>query len=71
MSDHKLITKTNANRMSKAVINVINERQTAYIKGQLSNDNIRSLIATIDLTNEDPNLEGLLISLDAKKPLIL
>jgi hypothetical protein len=38
--DHKLITKTYANRMSLNVSCVIKERQTAYLKGRIINDNI-------------------------------
>ena len=65
--DHKLITKVYARRMGDAVQTVIAGRQTAYLKGRLINDNIRSLIATINLTNVEEELDGILVSLDAKK----
>ena len=65
--DHKLITKTYSNRMSSVVAEHIKERQTAYIKGRLINDNIRAILASINLTNSEPDLDGLLVSLDAKK----
>ena len=65
--DHKLITKTYANRMCAAVAGSISERQTAYIKGRLINDNIRAMLATIALSNSEEDIDGLLISLDAKK----
>ena len=42
------------------------ERQTAYLKGRLINDNIRSIIATIKNVQEE-RTHGLLVSLDAKK----
>ena len=64
--DHKLITKIYAKRMSTAVQKSINEGQTAYLKGRLINDNVRSMIATINLSNEE-EIDGLLVSLDAKK----
>ena len=64
--DHKLITKTYSNRMCSAIAQRLKERQTAYIKGRLINDNIRAILATIDLTNNE-DLDGLLVSLDAKK----
>ena len=65
--DHKLITKTYSNRMSKVVAHSIKERQTAYLKGRLINDNVRALLSMIELTNEEKDLDGLLVSLDAKK----
>ena len=65
--DHKLITKTYANRMSKSVAPIIRERQTAYLKGRLINDNIRSMLGTINITNLEERCKGLLVSLDAKK----
>ena len=65
--DHKIITKTYANRMSAGMIDVIKDRQTAYMKGRLINDNIRAIIAAINTSNVEKNLDGLLISLDAKK----
>ena len=48
-------------------MNVINERQTAYLKGRLINDNIRAMIATIRAANEEANINAILTSLDAKK----
>lgn len=65
--DHKVITKTYAIRMSAVVAQSIKERQTAYIKGRLINDNIRAMLSAINLTNIEPDLDGLLVSLDAKK----
>ena len=65
--DHKLITKTYANRMSLAVAQKIESRQTAYIKGRLINDNVRALLGSINVTNIEENLDGLLVSLDARK----
>ena len=65
--DHKIITKSFANRMCKAVSPVLKDRQTAYLKGRLINDNIRSMLSTINITNLEERCKGLLISLDAKK----
>ena len=66
--DHKLITKTYAIRMSEKVSSVIAARQTAYLKGRQINDNIRGLLMSIHLSNvEGENLDGLIVSLDAKK----
>ena len=66
-TDHKLITKTYAKRLSKAVESCIDERQTAYLKGRLISDNVRSLLSSIRLSNLEENIDGLIISLDAKK----
>ena len=65
--DHKLITKSYAARMCTYVTPLIKERQTAYLKGRLINDNIRSMLATINITNIEEHCRGLLVSLDAKK----
>ena len=65
--DHKMITKTYANRMSTVVARHIKERQTAYLKGRLINDNIRAIMSSINITNNEVNLDGLIVSLDAKK----
>ena len=64
--DHKLITKTYARRLGNAVNAAIEANQTAYLKGRLINENVRSMIATINITTEE-DLEGLIVSLDAKK----
>ena len=65
--DHKLITKLYSIRLSAAAGKLIKDRQTAYIKGRLINDNLRTLLAAIEVANEETDIDGLLISLDAKK----
>ena len=65
--DHKIITKVYARRVSAKIEKCIEERQTAYLKGRLINDNIRSILASINVTNSEENISGLLVSLDAKK----
>ena len=65
--DHKIITKLYAKRMSSVIAKHIGERQTAYLKGRLINDNIRAILTSINLTNNEENLDGLIVSLDAKK----
>ena len=65
--DHKLITKTYAKRLCEKLASKVGGRQTAYLKTRLINDNIRSMLATINLTNIEDNLKGLIVSLDAKK----
>ena len=65
--DHKLITKTYAKRLCERVSSKISESQTAYIKGRMINDNIRSMIATLTLANVEETAKGLIIALDAKK----
>ena len=65
--DHKLITKTYATKMSEIVSPLIKERQTAYLKGRLINDNIRAMLATVNLANLEDRCSGVLVSLDARK----
>ena len=65
--DHKLITKTYANRMCKNVASSIKTRQTAYVKDRLINDNLRAMLSTVNISNLEERAKGLLISLDARK----
>ena len=66
-TDHKLVTKTYARKLTNIVASCIGEEQTAYIPGRLINDNVRSMLMTIDLANVDINVDGIVVSLDAKK----
>ena len=66
-TDHKLITKTYSRKLTKLLAELVGEEQTAYLPGRLINDNVRSLLMTIDLADSDPDIDGALISLDAKK----
>ena len=65
--DHKIITKTYARRMSEKAAKYIEARQTAYLKGRLINDNVRSILASIRIANTETDINGLIVSLDAKK----
>ena len=65
--DHKLITKTYSKRLCEKVAAKIGGQQTAYLKGRLINDNIRAILSSINLSNIEDNLTGLIVSLDAKK----
>ena len=49
------------------VASAIKERQTAYLKGRMINDNIRSMLATVNITNVEERARGILVSLDARK----
>ena len=65
--DHKIFTKLYANRICDRISGSIGENQTAYLKGRLINDNIRSLLANIKIINSEDDLDAVIISLDAKK----
>ena len=45
----------------------IKGNQTAYIKGRMINDNIRSVLSSVAVANNEENIDGLVMSLDAKK----
>ena len=66
-TDHKLLTKTYATKLTKIVESKISQEQTAYIPGRLINDNVRAMLMTVDLANLDEGIDGVLVSLDAKK----
>lgn len=65
--DHKLITKTYANRICEKVASSISENQTAYLKGRIIHDNIRALLTSVKVANLENNIDSVLVSLDAKK----
>ena len=65
--DHKLITKAYSKRMCDNLAEVIGHQQAAYLKGRLINDNIRSMLGSIEIANNEDNVNGLTVSLDAKK----
>ena len=65
--DHKVITKLYAQRLVAAAAALIDGRQTAYVKGRMINDNLRTIFASIEIANEEIDIDGLLVSLDAKK----
>ena len=50
-----------------AMSGCVKENQTAYIKGRIINDNIRAILASIEVANSELNIDGLIVSLDAKK----
>ena len=66
-TDHKLITKTYSRKMTSVISGKIGGEQTAYIPGRLINDNIRAMLMTIDQANVDDDVDGIIVSLDAKK----
>jgi hypothetical protein len=49
------------------VSELIGPEQTAYIPGRIINENIRSMLMTVDLANLDNTVDGIIVSLDAKK----
>ena len=65
--DHKIISKLYAKRIAEKVSELILERQTAYLKGRLINDNIRTLLGALKTSNIEENINGIIVSLDAKK----
>ena len=67
--DSKIITKALAIRMSKVLGEIIDECQTAYVKGRTVADNLRTMMFMKDECVEK-QIDAVLISLDAKKPLI-
>ena len=66
-TDHKLITKTYARKLTSAMSDLISQEQTAYLPNRLINDNVRSMLMTLDLAQIDETIDGVIVSLDAKK----
>jgi hypothetical protein len=64
--DAKLITKALALRMAKILNEIVDPSQTAYVPGRSVMDNIRSNMYVKNYC-KNKNIEGLLVSLDAKK----
>ena len=45
----------------------IDEGQTAYLKGRLINYNLRAMLNTVEISNIENNLNGLIVALEVKK----
>ncbi len=65
--DHKLITRTYNNRLVKVLGKYIINTQTAYLQNRNISDNIRFISTAIQLANNEPDIDGSIIALDAKK----
>jgi hypothetical protein len=65
--DLKLITRVYNNRLISALGSHISKTQTAYIRGRNISDNIRMINAAIQLANKEPQINGSIVALDAKK----
>ncbi len=65
--DLKLITRVYNNRIIAMIGDHISPTQTAYIKGRNITDNIRLINAAIQLANNEPQISGSIIALDAQK----
>jgi len=59
--DHKLITKCYANRLSDKLNKVISGSQTAYLKGRLISDNIRTIQGALKIASQE-DVDGLIVS---------
>jgi exonuclease III len=64
--DIKVITKAITKRCNTILNSVLNPHQTAYIPGRIVHDNLRSIDIVKDMCSSH-NIEGYLVSLDAKK----
>ncbi len=64
--DIKVITKAITKRCNSILNDVLNPHQTAYIPGRIVHDNLRSIDIVKDMCVKH-NIEGYLVSLDAKK----
>ena len=65
--DHKLVTKTYSRSLCEKISKKLGETQTAYLKGRLINDNLRAILASVEIGNLEENFKGLIVALDAKK----
>ena len=57
-TDHKLVTKTYARKLTDLVKGSIGSEQSDYVPGRLINGNVSAMLTTTDLANEDVNVDG-------------
>ena len=62
------MTKCIATRLKNILKQIINKKQSGFIKGRYIGDNIRSLLEVIDLAEEE-NLSCIVLSIDVEKAL--
>ena len=53
--------------MCEKLASKIDEGQTAYLEGTLINYNLRAMLNTVEISNIENNLNGLIVALNAKK----
>ena len=64
--DYKITAKAIANRIKKVLPTLILETQTGFMKGRYIGENIRLILETIDITDEN-NLPGMIFFSDFEK----
>ena len=64
--DYKITAKATANRIKKVLPTLIHETQTGFMKGRYIGENIRLILETIDITDEN-NLPGMIFFSDFEK----
>ena len=64
--DYKITAKAIANRIKKVLPKLIHETQTGFMKGRYIGENIRLILETIDITDEN-NLHGMIFFSDIEK----
>ena len=64
--DYKIVSKVMANRIKMVLDDIIDEEQSAYIKGRSISQNIRTLFDVIDLA-AITNKPGIIVSVDFMK----
>ena len=65
-TDYKIIVFIFAKRLQRVVGNIINEHQSAYIKGRYIGENARIIVDILDHCEEN-NSDGILLFLDFEK----
>ena len=64
--DYKITAKAIANRIKKVLPTLIHETQTGFMKGRYIGENMRLILETIDITDEN-NLPGMIFFSDFEK----
>ena len=65
-TDYKLLAKLLATRLQSVIANIVGPDQSGYIKGRFIGENIRTIIDTIDYTNQF-DTPGYILFLDFEK----
>ena len=67
----ELISKVLASRLKSVISSIVNENQVAYVNNRFISESGTLISDVLEITNNSLDIEGILMTIDIKKSLIL
>ena len=67
----ELISKVLASRLKSVISSIVNENQVGYVNNRFISESGRLISDVLEITNNSLDIEGILMTVDIKKSLIL